>query len=176
MHLGVHLLGRFAVFVDHAEIPAQRWPSLRATQLVQLLSLAPRHRMTRDQVIDALWPDLAADAGAANLRKAAHHARLALGRHDGIWMQGGELQLWSDGPLTVDSEDFEVQARSALALRDPHRCKKVADSYPGDLLPSASYEDWAEPTRERLRASFTELLRASAQWERLAQVEPGCYV
>jgi DNA-binding SARP family transcriptional activator/tetratricopeptide (TPR) repeat protein len=173
MHLGVHLLGRFAVFVDHAEIPAQRWPSLRASQLVQLLSLAPRHRMTRDQVIDALWPELAPDAGAANLRKAAHHARQALGRHDGILMQGGELQLWSDGPLTVDSEDFEVQARSALALRDPHRCKEVADSYPGDLLPSASYEDWAEPARERLRASFTELLRASAQWERLAQVEPG---
>jgi DNA-binding SARP family transcriptional activator len=173
MHLGVHLLGRFAVFVDQAEIPAQRWPSLRATQLVQLLSLAPRHRMTRDQVIDALWPELAPDAGAANLRKAAHHARQALGRHDGILMQGGELQLWPDGPLTVDSEDFEVQARSALARRDPHRCKEVADSYPGDLLPSASYADWAEPARERLRANFTELLRASAQWERLAQVEPG---
>jgi DNA-binding SARP family transcriptional activator/tetratricopeptide (TPR) repeat protein len=173
MHLRVQLLGRFAVFVDHAEVPAQRWPSLRATQLVQLLSLAPRHRMTRDQVIDALWPELAPDAGAANLRKAAHHARQALGRQDGILMQGGELQLWPDGPLTVDSEDFEVQARCALALRDPARCKEVADSYPGDLLPSASYEDWAEPARERLCASFTELLRASAQWERLAQVEPG---
>jgi DNA-binding SARP family transcriptional activator len=56
MRLEVHLLGRFAAFVDHAEIPAQRWPSLRATQLVQLLSLAPRHRLTREQAIDALWP------------------------------------------------------------------------------------------------------------------------
>ncbi len=173
MHLGVHLLGRFAVFVDHAEIPAQRWPSLRATQLVQLLSLTPRHRMTREQVIDALWPELAPEAGAANLRKAAHHARQALGRHDGILTQGGELRLWPDGPLAVDSEDFEVQARAALALRDPERCKEVAALYPGDLLPGARYEDWAEPARERLHACFTDLLRTSAQWDRLALVEPG---
>ena len=173
LHLGVQLLGRFAVFVDHLEIPAQRWPSLRATQLVQLLSLAPRHRMGRDQVIDALWPELSPDAGAANLRKAAHHARQALGRHDGILMLGGELQLWPEGSLAVDSEDFEVQARAALAQRDPQKCKEIANTYPGDLLPSASYEDWAEPTRERLHACFTDLLRTSAQWERLAQVEPG---
>lgn len=173
MRLDVHLLGRFAVFVDQAEIPAQRWPSLRATQLVQMLSLAPRHRLTREQAIDALWPELAPEAGAANLRKAAHHARQALGRHDGVLMQGGELRLWPDGPVAVDSEDFEVQARSALALRDPQTCREVADRYAGDLLPSARYEAWAEAARERLHACFTDLLRASSEWERLAQVEPG---
>jgi DNA-binding SARP family transcriptional activator/tetratricopeptide (TPR) repeat protein len=173
MRIDVHLLGRFAVFVDHAEIPAQRWPSLRATQLVQLLSLAPMHRLTREQAIDALWPDLAPEAGAANLRKAAHHARQALGRHDGILMQGGELRLWPDGPVTVDAEKFEVQARAALSLRDPQVCREVADRYAGDLLPSARYEAWAEPARERLHAYCIELLRASSQWERLAKVEPG---
>lgn len=173
MCLDVHLLGRFAVFVDHAEIPAQRWPSLRAAQLVQLLSLAPRHRLTREQAMDALWPDLAPEAAAANLRKAAHHARQALGRHDGVWMQGGELRLWPDGPVAVDAADFEVQARCALAMRDPQACKEVADRYAGDLLPSARYEAWAEPARERLHACRTELLRASAQWDKLAQLEPG---
>ncbi|TSA15738.1 MAG: hypothetical protein D4R79_00175 [Comamonadaceae bacterium] len=173
MRLDVRLLGRFAVFVDRAEIPAKRWPSLRATHLVQLLSLAPRRRQTREQAIDALWPDLAPEAGAANLRKAAHHARQALGRHDGVLMQGGELRLWPDGPVAVDSEDFELQARAALALRDPQACREAADKYAGDLLPSARYEPWAEPARERLQACFTDLLRASSQWERLAQVEPG---
>ncbi len=173
MRLDVHLLGRFAVLVDHAEIPAPHWPSLRATQLVQLLSLAPRHRLTREQVIDTLWPELAAEAGAANLRKAAHHARQALGRHDAILMQGGELRLWPDGPVAVDAEAFELQARSALASRDPQTCSAVADRYAGELLPSARYEAWTEAARERLHACFTDLLRESAQWARLAQVEPG---
>jgi DNA-binding SARP family transcriptional activator len=57
--LDVHLLGRFVVFVDHSEIPTQHWPSLRAAQLVQLLSLAPHQQLTREQAIDALWPELA---------------------------------------------------------------------------------------------------------------------
>ena len=172
-HLDVHLLGCFAVFVDHAEIPAQRWPSLRAAQLVQLLCLAPRHRLTREQAIDTLWPDLAPEAGAANLRKAAHHARQALGRHDGISMQGGELELWPDGLVVVDADEFESRARAALQLHDPQRCREVADLYAGDLLPGARYETWTETARERLHACCTDLLRASAQWARLAQLEPG---
>jgi hypothetical protein len=45
---------------------------------VKLLALAPRHRLHREQVIDALWPDLPPDAGAANLRKAAHYRDRAL--------------------------------------------------------------------------------------------------
>ena len=126
MRLEVRLLGGFVVFVDHVEIPVQRWPSLRATQLVQLLALAPRKRLTREQAIDTLWPDLAPEAGAANLRKAVHHARQALGRHDGVVMQGGELQLWPDGPVAVDAEDFELQSRAALTLDD-------AQSVPGSF-------------------------------------------
>ncbi len=172
MHFEVRMLGGFAIFVDHAEIPEQRWPSLRARQLVQLLSLTPQHRLTREQAIDALWPDLAPEAGAANLRKAVHHARQALGRHDSVLMLGGGLRLWPDGPVTVDSEDFALKARAALALRDPKVCSDVADLYSGDLLPGSRYEAWAEPARERLHACFTELLRASGQWERLAKEEP----
>ena len=97
--LEVFLLGRFAVAIDGVEVSAAGWPSLRATHLVQLLSLQPRQRMTRDAVIDALWPQLEPEAGAANLRKAAHHARQALGRHDGVVLQAGELLLWPGRPL-----------------------------------------------------------------------------
>ncbi len=39
----------------------------------------PEHRLTRDEVVEALWPHLGAKAGVANLHKAAHYARKALG-------------------------------------------------------------------------------------------------
>jgi DNA-binding SARP family transcriptional activator len=171
--LELRLLGRYAACVDGAEIPAQRWPSLRAAQLVQLLGLAPRHRLTRDQVVDALWPQLEPEAGAANLRKAAHHARQALGRHDAVVLQGGEVALWPHGTVTVDVEDFERQAQSALRAPDPAACAAAADAYGGELLPGARYEAWTEPARERLHAQFAALLRASDQWERLVQAEPA---
>ena len=170
--LDVCLLGRFAVAIDGVELAAERWPSLRATQLVQLLCLQPRQRLTRDEVIDALWPQLEPEAGAANLRKAAHHARQALGRHDSIVLQAGEVLLWPERPVVVDALRFDQRAVEALGQRDPAACADVAASYPGELLPGARFEPWVEATRERLRERQLQLLRASGQWERLAQIDP----
>jgi DNA-binding SARP family transcriptional activator/tetratricopeptide (TPR) repeat protein len=170
--LDIGLLGRFEAAVDGKAIAADRWPSLRATHLVQILSLQPRQRMSRDLVIDALWPQLDPEAGAANLRKAMHHGRQALGRHDAIILQAGELLLWSERPVVVDADTFEARARAALQHHDQADCAEVASEYGGDLLPGASYETWTEPHRERLRALYLDLLRNSAQWERLARQEP----
>jgi DNA-binding SARP family transcriptional activator len=170
--LDAFLLGRFAVAIDGVELAGDRWPSLRAAQLVQLLCLQPRQRLTRDEVIDALWPQLEPEAGAANLRKAAHHARQALGRHDGIVLQAGEVLLWPERPVVVDALRFEQRADAALAQRDPADCADAAATYAGDLLPGARFEPWAEATRERLRERQLQLLRASGQWERLANIDP----
>ena len=74
----IELLGRFRVAISGDEVLAKAWRSRRAAELVQLLALADGHRLTRDQVIEALWPHLQVEAGAANLRKAAHFAREAL--------------------------------------------------------------------------------------------------
>ncbi len=173
--LHVRLLGGFSVSVDGTDIADERWPSLRAAQLVQLLSLAPRHRLTRERVIDALWPHLDPDAGAANLRKAAHHARQALGRHDSVFLQGGEVLLWAQGEVAVDAERFEQLATTALTAAPSDQaeaCAQALDIYAGNLLPGSTYEAWSEPAREQLHARFIELLRAGRQWERLAQEAP----
>jgi len=86
----IELLGAFSVVVDGCEVAADEWPGRRAVELVQLLALAdPHRRLTRDQVIEGLWPTLAVEAGAANLRKAAHHARQALGSPDAVELRGG---------------------------------------------------------------------------------------
>ena len=170
--LGITLLGGFVVTLAGAEISAQRWPSLRSRHLVQLLSLQPKHRLSRERVVDALWPDCPADAGLANLRKAVHHARQALGRHDAIALQGGELCLWPGRPVQVDAELFEQAATRALREGSAADCAVACLPWGGELLPGTQYEAWTLPTRERLNALFTELLRASAQWERLARLDP----
>lgn len=170
--IAVRLLGAFAVTIDGTELPAERWPSLRAAQLVQLLCLADARRLRREQVIDALWPQLDPEAGAANLRKAAHHARQALGRQDAVVLQGGTAALWPGESIAVDAAGFERHARAALASRDAADCASAARDYGGDLLPGSRYEAWAEPARERLHACHAELLRTAGDWARLAQVEP----
>jgi DNA-binding SARP family transcriptional activator/tetratricopeptide (TPR) repeat protein len=170
--VAIRLLGTFSVVVDGIELAPQGWPSLRSAQLVQLLALAEGHRLPREQVIDALWPQLEAQAGAANLRKAAHHARQALGLQDAVQLQGGQVALCPSYELRVDTTDFECLARAALARRDPAACAEAAARYTGELLPGAPYEAWTDPARTRLRERYRELLRRSAQWERLAEAEP----
>ena len=170
--LHLKLLGGFAARIDGAALPPERWPSLRAAQLVQLLALQPRRRLTRDQVVDALWPQLEPDAGSANLRKAAHHARHALGRHDAVVMHGGEVLLWPERPVQVDAEDFERSADAALARRDAADCAEAARAYGGTLLPGSLYEAWTVAARERLHARHLELLRVAGLWDQLAQLEP----
>jgi DNA-binding SARP family transcriptional activator/tetratricopeptide (TPR) repeat protein len=167
--LDLALLGRFEVAIDGKAVAADGWPSLRATHLVQLLSLQPGHRISRDFAIDALWPTLDAEAGAANLRKALHHGRQALGRHDAITLLGGELLLWSERPVVVDASAFEQLALAALHERDPAECAEAAGRCGGDLLPGTRYEAWTESTRERLAALYLDLLRASGQWDILAR-------
>ena len=98
------------------------WPSRRSAELVQLLALAERRSLQREQVIEALWPHLALEAGAANLRKAAHHARQALGAEDAVVLGGGRVALFPSVEVETDVERFERTAEAALRSRDGAAC------------------------------------------------------
>ncbi len=167
----IELVGRFGVCAGEGDV-VDGWPGRRAGELVALLALAEGHRLTRDQVIEALWPHLGVRAGAANLHKAAHHARQALASPDAIALGGGQVALFASRVVETDAERFESKARAALAGNDPAACAEVASGYTGDLLPEMLYEGWTQAPRERLRSLFVELLRRSGQWERLVEVEP----
>ena len=169
----IELLGRLSVAVGADDVVVDEWPARRAGELVALLALADGHRLTRDQVIEALWPHLGAEAGAANLRKAAHHARVALASPDAVALRGGQVVLFGSTPVDTDAVQFEANARAALAGDDPAACAQVASGYTGDLLPEMLYETWTQAPRDRLRSLHVELLRRSAQWERLAEIEPA---
>ena len=131
----VQLLGGFEVHVDGQQVDPSRWPGRRAADLVQLLALADDHRMLREQVIDALWPQLTPEAGAANLRKAAHHARRALADPESVTLHRGAVALFPARTLTTDVIAFETAAHAALAEEDPSAARRARRSRPGDLLP-----------------------------------------
>src|SRR4051794_1699403 len=125
----IELLGGFRVVVHGTAIEESAWPGRRAAELVQLLALADGHRLLRDQVIDGLWPHLDAAAGAANLRKAAHHARAALGDADAVVLRGGQVALFPGGETETDVGEFEAAAQMALGGEDPEECARVAATY-----------------------------------------------
>lgn len=168
----IALMGGFRVAIDGREVAAEVWPTRRSAELVQLLALADSRGQPREQVIDALWPTLAPDAGAANLRKAAHHARHTLGDADSIVLSRGKVALFPGRAVETDTEAFEHSARAALAGSDTETCTAAIDAYGGDLLPDAPYEEWTQAPRERLRALNLELLRRAGRWEEVVEAEP----
>ncbi|MGA8987859.1 AAA family ATPase [Aeromicrobium sp.] len=168
----VQLLGAFEVRLNGERLDSDRWPGRRAADLVQLLALANGHSLLRDQVVEALWPHLSAAAGAANLRKAAHHARRVLGDPAAVTLQQGHVTLFPGRVVTTDAAEFTAAAEHALAAGDTETARAVAESYPGELLPGSLYDDWTQASRERLRGLHLGLLRLSRQWDQLMESDP----
>src|SRR5262245_32120209 len=104
----VRLLWRFWVAVDAPPVPAPPWVHRRAAVLGKLPALTPEHRLPRDEFAEALWPQLNARAGVANLHKAAHYARKALGWPEAIVLRRGVVELAPGQRLETDVERLEA--------------------------------------------------------------------
>lgn len=162
----IEMLGGFRVDVGNGHVVEEHeWELSRPRQLVQLLALQPGRRLVRDRVIDALWPDLDADAGGANLRKAAHHARAVLGEPDAVVLRTGQVSLFPDVAVRTDVEALHHAAAEALASGDAEWCSSIADAVGGELLPGALYDEWTIEPRRVAAATRLDLLRAAGRWQ-----------
>jgi hypothetical protein len=114
---------------------------------VKLLALAPAHRLHREQLIAALWPEREPEAAANNLHQALDVARRQLG--------AGALELHDDAVALsawIDADAFRAAATEALRCGDPAAGRAAAALYTGPLLPEDLYEEWTEPARRELEA------------------------
>ena len=172
MRVQVRLLGRFEVVVDGLPVPARSWRRQSASRLVKLLALQPSHRLHREQVIDALWPDVPPDTGATRLHTAAHYARAALGEPRSVVVSQGTVALFPDVDVEVDVTVFERAAGATRDGEDAQRAAAAAALYAGTLLPEDLYEPWTEEARDRLRLRHREVLRAAGRYEALVADDP----
>jgi DNA-binding SARP family transcriptional activator len=165
----VRLLGGFHVEVDGTPVPAEAWRHRRGADLVKLLALQPGHALHRGQVMESLWPELNSEAAAANLRKAIHFARRALGGPGSIGADHEMLALWPGGELAIDVERFEAAAKEALTTGV--HAAAAAEQFTGELLPADRYAEWTEPRREHVRFLCLELWRAAGRWEKVLEID-----
>jgi len=167
----VRLLGQFEVDVDGSTVDQAAWRRRQAAALVKLLALAPSGALHREQVIDALWPDLSLAEAAPRFHKAAHFARRAIG--DGSIAVHGELVALSAGTQPdVDVHRFVADAEAALSEGGVDAARAALGAWTGPLLPADLYEPWTEDARERVEALRTRLLRQARCWEELVALDP----
>jgi DNA-binding SARP family transcriptional activator len=170
----IALLGGFAVTVDGRTVGDEEWTRRPATSLVKLLALAPARRAHREQVMDALWPDVAVEAAAPRLHKAAHYARKGLGDRDRLVVRADIVALCPADDVLVDAQRFERAAQVALTADAPANAVQDALAmYGGELLPQDMYEPWTEQARSHVSALYTSLLRAAGRWGDLVALDPS---
>lgn len=180
----VTMLGGFDVHIDETVVPAGVWRLNKARSLLKLLALAEGNRLHRDAVVEALWPDLAAVAGANNLHQALHAARRALAEAgasaDVLRLRDGVVALCPDGGLATDVQDLEAALDKALAADAPDLLLDIATQCSQGLLPEDGYEDWAHPYQEHIAglrrtavlAAAPHLIAQGRAYDAAAALEP----
>ena len=132
----------------------------RSVALLHYLATRPRHAATRDEAIDALWPDAETQAGLNSLNQAIYHLRRALDPDYDLALQEGtptpyirhEAEMVT---VNLDLVRFDsAQLRSTLdAVRRRARVDQIddlLDSYVGPFGVEVPFEPWAEQHRSAL--------------------------
>lgn len=173
-HARVRTFGRFEVVPPGGSEPA-RWSSRKARDTLKMLICRRGHAIPREQLIDALWPDAALDAGRSRLSVVLSLVRAALDPERGLPKpplradrQAVALDL---DVVSVDAEVFLDGAAAglkALAADDAEAGRLLgaasAVAEQGTFLAEEPYAEFAMGMRSEVERTRREVLRALAGW------------
>jgi DNA-binding SARP family transcriptional activator len=132
--------------------------------LLCLLLSRPRFASTREEVIDALWPDQDPASALNSLNQTVYFLRRVFEAEyresvsPGYVGQDGET-IWLD-PELVDSRSRRcaVLVRSMPSTPDPESCIALAREYRGRFDLDFAYEDWSTDFRDALHAAYLRVM------------------
>jgi DNA-binding SARP family transcriptional activator len=170
-HLVIRCLGPLEVRRGVTVLPPSVWKRMSARRLLQFLLVQDRP-VHREEIMDALWPDLDPRRAANHLRVALSHLRRVLEPGTGqpaahIAAAGSTVALARDRVHT-DLERFRsALTRAADSSGAPRReaLVEAVETYQGDLFADSPYEEWAALHRERLAQQYHGALAALAALE-----------
>jgi DNA-binding SARP family transcriptional activator len=154
----VRLLGRFELTCDGEVAIDGGWKPAKAAAIIKILALREGRSMLREQLIEALWPEADAEAGANSLYKNLHQLRKTVRR------AGGPRDvIHLDHPLIalapyvrVDLDEFRRRAESIDAASTREELEHAA-ALAGPLLPDDIYEPWTELYRTSVHMQITRV-------------------
>jgi len=172
--LEIQLLGRFEVRRKGELLTESVWPRPAVARLLQYFALHRRQWLTRERILEDLWPEHDLEAAKEILRRLfswLHHVLEPAMRPKGPFryfdVKGDALRFDPHDVVEVDVERIEAEIRRALATRPMPRetwaaLAKRLEEWPL-LLPDRPYEAWLIPYQERWRALRTEAAQALAE-------------
>jgi DNA-binding SARP family transcriptional activator len=132
--------------------------------LLCLLLTRPKFSSTREEVSDALWPDLDPSSALNSLNQTVYFLRRVFEpkyREDvspGYVGQDGET-IWLDTEL-VDSRSRRCLSiiRGMPGQPNPEECVALASEYRGRFALDFAYEEWSTAFRDSLHAAYLRVM------------------
>jgi DNA-binding SARP family transcriptional activator len=159
-------LGRVELMADGRAVSSS---SIRRKVLAMLcfLMTRPRFAATRDEVIDALWPDLSPDVAANSLNQTVYFLRRVFEPGYVDDLSAGYVNHSSD-VLWLDSELVSSRSANCLAILDdiradpsPDRVQRLSQEYTDRFALDFAYEEWAVPFRSALHVAYLEVVESA---------------
>ncbi|MDQ6661026.1 MAG: winged helix-turn-helix domain-containing protein, partial [Chloroflexota bacterium] len=176
--LRIYVLGQFRIDRlegnEWHEVSNRTWHRRRPRALLGCLLSSPGRRLGREQIMDALWPDLDIETAANRLNGAVHELRQILepglarpAASHLLRLERNILGLADRNQVWVDAEAFENVLNEANTTPDPLQIERLLEQaealYGGTYLLEELYSEWAAPRREALKRSWTGLLLKLAE-------------
>ncbi|MGC8634162.1 MAG: BTAD domain-containing putative transcriptional regulator [Candidatus Limnocylindrales bacterium] len=159
----VHDLGRssFEIGTRRVHLSSIR---RRSAGLLCFLLTRNGHLATRDQVLDALWPDVDPSAGVNSLNQTLYFLRRDIepeydDDYSAPYVHFESDLVWLDRELvSAESRDFQERVSRALAApRDLQESMEALSLYRGRFAPEFEYEEWATAWRDLLHSQYLHL-------------------
>ncbi len=159
----IHDLGAVSVAVGDTVLAGS---SIRrkVLSLVCYLCTRPEMTATREQVLDAIWPDLTPELASNSLNQTVYFLRRVLepDYHDETtpgYVMSDQDMVWFDTELVkADSQSCLVLLRSKASAESDDSVSILAESYGGRFALDFEYEDWATTHRDYLHARYLEAM------------------
>jgi DNA-binding SARP family transcriptional activator len=160
------LLGTFELRVDGLVV--EKWAGQRGISVLRYLLSRRRHTCSRDELLDAFWPDVVPAVARNRLQVAVSGLRRALRAVTNLHVieySEGDYRINPEIRVDVDVERFEATlstARSAERSGDLDSAliayREAMELYRGDFASDAPYEQWALLLRESMRIAYLDAL------------------
>jgi ATP/maltotriose-dependent transcriptional regulator MalT/two-component SAPR family response regulator len=158
-------LGNLRVEIDGREITDLEWRSEKSKEMF-FFFLCNRRPLRKEEIVAAIWPDLAEEKTNSAFHSTMYRLRKAL-YTDCIAKDSGHYILDPRGRFVFDVETFQKavqQAESLLSPGGPEAMKlleKALDAYEGPFAPEF-FSEWVETIRWQTEEQFMRLLTTLA--------------
>jgi len=169
-HVYVEDLGRLTIRVGSRVVQGTDIRR-KVLSLLAFLLTRPQFTASREQVVEALWPEMAPEPGANSLNQTAYFLRRVFepGADDdtsaGYLGSKGELIWLNSDLIQCRSSDCQTLITAARADPTPDLIMALAKSYTGRFALDFMYDDWACAFRESLHASYLDRIERGLEMD-----------